>query len=121
MKTGRMAFPPGKYFTVPEYPDVESVNARGDFDLAVDRLAFIDGDSDPWRPATPGSDYASVREDTILRPVRILEDAVHHYDENGLLDPSKEPERIQEIHRYEMEFVGSWIKDWHKAEAADEV
>lgn len=35
-------------------------------------LAFIDGDSDPWRPATPQSDHAKKREDSILRPVKLI-------------------------------------------------
>ncbi len=85
-----MAFPSSDAFTVPEWPDVESVNARGDFDLAYPRLAFIDGDSDPWRPAvrpqsreragsfadalwqTPQSDYAIKRNDTLSMPVKLI-------------------------------------------------
>jgi hypothetical protein len=27
---------------------------------------------DPWRPATPHSDYAYDREDTVLRPFKII-------------------------------------------------
>ena len=42
-KICRQAFPPGKYNTVPALPDIEVVNVLGDFDLAADRLAFIDG------------------------------------------------------------------------------
>lgn len=48
-KICKQAYPPGKYFTVPPVPDVESVNARGDYAIEADRLAFIDGDRDPWR------------------------------------------------------------------------
>lgn len=47
----RQAYPPGKHFTVPAQPDVKEINARGDYDIEMDRLAFIDGDRDPWRPA----------------------------------------------------------------------
>jgi hypothetical protein len=36
---------------VPSQPDVGEVNARGDFGIEAERLAFIDGDRDPWRPA----------------------------------------------------------------------
>ncbi len=49
-KLCRQAFPPGRHFTVPLEPDVEEINARGDFAIEMDRLAFIDGDRDPWRP-----------------------------------------------------------------------
>lgn len=48
-KICRQAYPPGKHFAVPPLPDVESVNKRGDYAIEADRLAFIDGDRDPWR------------------------------------------------------------------------
>lgn len=48
-KICKQAYPPGKHFTVPPVPDVVSVNARGDYAIEADRLAFIDGDRDPWR------------------------------------------------------------------------
>ena len=48
-KVCKQAYPPGKHFAVPPVPDVESVNARGDYAIDADRLAFIDGDRDPWR------------------------------------------------------------------------
>jgi len=48
-KICKQAYPPGKHFTVPPIPDVASVNARGDYAIEADRLAFIDGDRDPWR------------------------------------------------------------------------
>lgn len=48
-KICKQAFPPGKHVTVPEWPDVEEVNRRGDFALEYSRLAYIDGEWDPWR------------------------------------------------------------------------
>jgi len=48
-KICKQAYPPGKHFAVPPIPDVVSVNARGDYAIDADRLAFIDGDRDPWR------------------------------------------------------------------------
>lgn len=54
-KICKQAYPPGKHFTVPEWPDVEEVNRRGDFEIQSDRLAFIDGDRDPWRPMVRSS------------------------------------------------------------------
>lgn len=38
------AFPPGEYFRVPSLPNITAVNALGDFDVAADRLAIIDGE-----------------------------------------------------------------------------
>lgn len=38
------AFPPGKFFSVPALPNVTVVNALGDFAIAADRLAIIDGE-----------------------------------------------------------------------------
>jgi hypothetical protein len=38
------AFPPGKHYRVPPLPNVSAVNALGDYHIAADRLAFIDGE-----------------------------------------------------------------------------
>jgi hypothetical protein len=43
-KICKQAFRPGKHFRVPHLPNITVVNALGDFDIADDRLAFIDGD-----------------------------------------------------------------------------
>lgn len=50
LKHCRAAYPPGEHFKLPELPDVAEVNRRGDFAIAMDRLAIIDGEWDPWRP-----------------------------------------------------------------------
>ncbi|KAJ7079718.1 serine carboxypeptidase S28-domain-containing protein [Mycena belliarum] len=111
-KICRQAFPPGKHFTVPKMPNVTVVNVLGDFDIAADRLAIIDGEVDPWRPATPHSDYAFDREDTILRPFKMIPGGVHHYDEWGLPDINEEPPQIRKIHEEMIFFVSEWLKDW---------
>lgn len=43
-KICRQAYAPGKHFTVPALPNVTVVNELGDFDIAMDRLAIIDGE-----------------------------------------------------------------------------
>lgn len=72
-------------------PNITAVNALGDFDIAADRLAIIDGEGapstslqplnrfsmcycavDPWRSNTPHSADASDREDTILQPFKLI-------------------------------------------------
>lgn len=45
-------------------------------------------------------------------------DGVHHYDENGLNNHSHEPERIKEVHAFEVEFIKKWVKDFEKAKLA---
>lgn len=37
------AYPPGEHFQVPPLPDITAVNVLGDFAIAADRLAIIDG------------------------------------------------------------------------------
>ncbi|TDL22164.1 peptidase S28 [Rickenella mellea] len=106
-----LAFPPGTHFSVPSLPNITAVNALGDFDIAADRLAIIDGEVDPWRPATPHSDYASDRKDTILRPFKLIPNGVHHYDEYGLRKLRDEPLEIQKIHEEMIYFVKEWLKD----------
>ena len=71
-KICKQAFPPGDHMHVPDWPNVTAVNVLGDFGLAADRLAFVDGSIDPWRPCTPHSRYASPRKDTILRPFKLI-------------------------------------------------
>ena len=39
----RKGFPAGKFFTMPEHPNVNEVNDIGGFDMKKNRLAFING------------------------------------------------------------------------------
>ncbi|KAG6830564.1 hypothetical protein H0H92_016015 [Tricholoma furcatifolium] len=120
-KICKQAYPPGQHFTVPALPNITAVNALGDFDLAADRLAFIDGEVDPWRPDTPHSQfYAKDRADTILRPFKIIPGGVHHWDEWGLLDLHQEPADIQKIHAEMIGFVEAWLEDFKAPTAGKE-
>ena len=58
--------------TVPTWPNVTVVNSLGDFEISHSRLAFIDGEIDPWRPCTPHSRHALPREDTIKKPFKLI-------------------------------------------------
>jgi hypothetical protein len=40
------AYPAGKHFVVPPMPNITAVNALGDFAIAADRLAIIDGEGE---------------------------------------------------------------------------
>ncbi|SAM70655.1 uncharacterized protein UBRO_00459 [Ustilago bromivora] len=106
-------FPAGQHLTMRERPDIDEVNRLGNFNLSVDRLAFVDGQYDPWRPATVHSEeFASggARADTIQRPFKLIPDCWHHCDENGLKDDKKTPERVRLIHEQQVEFVKQWLK-----------
>ncbi|EPT05266.1 hypothetical protein FOMPIDRAFT_1013559 [Fomitopsis schrenkii] len=118
-KTCRQAFPPGEHFIVPPMPNVTAVNVLGDYYIAADRLAIIDGEVDPWRPDTPHADEALLRPDTILRPFKVIPGGVHHYDEYGLRDLSAEPPEIEKIHLEMIEFVTAWLEDWQPPKRKD--
>ncbi|KAH9936342.1 serine carboxypeptidase S28-domain-containing protein [Fomitopsis serialis] len=111
-KTCKQAYTPGEHFIVPSMPNITAVNILGDYYIAADRLAIIDGEVDPWRPDTPHADEAPLRADTILRPYKVIPGGVHHYDEYGLRDLSAEPPEIEKIHLEMIEFVTEWLKDW---------
>ncbi|KAF8965115.1 serine carboxypeptidase S28-domain-containing protein [Flammula alnicola] len=119
-KICKQAFPPGKHFSVPSLPNITAVNALGDFWIAADRLAIIDGEVDPWRPDTPHSDDAEEREDTLLRPFKLIPDGVHHYDEYGLANLFEEPAEIRKIHAEMITFVNSWLRDWNVEHGIDD-
>ncbi|KAH9841596.1 peptidase S28 [Rhodofomes roseus] len=118
-KTCKQAFPPGKHFIVPPMPNVTAVNILGDYYIAADRLAIIDGEVDPWRPDTPHADEAPLRADTILRPFKVIPGGVHHYDEYGLRDLWEEPPEIENIHLEMIEFVEEWLLDWQSPKWKD--
>ncbi|PFH51231.1 hypothetical protein AMATHDRAFT_59519 [Amanita thiersii Skay4041] len=118
-KICRQAFPPGDHCIVPGLPNITAINALGDFSIAADRLAIIDGEVDPWRPMTPHSTYADDRQDTILRPFKLIPNGVHHYDEYGLRNMAQEPPEIRQIHEEMIHFVREWLKDWKAPEKSE--
>lgn len=115
----QQAYPPGKHFVVPSFPNVTAVNALGDFSIVADRLAIIDGEVDPWRPDTPHSQYAEEREDTLIRPFKLIPNGVHHYDEYGLRNLEDEPEEIRKVHEEMIVFTMEWMKHWITGERRD--
>ncbi|PGG95156.1 hypothetical protein AJ79_10223 [Helicocarpus griseus UAMH5409] len=107
-----------KAFGISEQPDVERVNKYGGFDIEYERLAFVDGEVDPWRPATPHAESARPRKSTLDKPFILIEGAGHHWDENGLFPnettPTLPPPPVAEAQKQEVEFVKKWVKDWHE-------
>ena len=45
----------------------------------------------------------------------LILDGVHHYDENGLSNHSKEPARIRDVHEFEINFISEWIDQFKEA------
>ncbi|EGG09784.1 extracellular serine carboxypeptidase [Melampsora larici-populina 98AG31] len=111
----KQSFPPGAHNRIPPIPDVSVPNSYGGYDIAADRLAFIDGRRDPWLYATPHSPLAKPRKSTLTRPFYLIQNGVHHYDENGLpggLSNQTLPEEIRAIQLFEIEFITSWLNDF---------
>lgn len=99
-------------------PDTETVNKYGGYNISYPRLAIIDGEWDPWRPATPHAfGYgANHRVSTASEPFILIADAVHHYDENGLFPnqttPTLPPQPVADTQKQEVMFVQEWMEDW---------
>jgi len=99
-------------------PDVDRINKYGGYDISYPRLAFLDGQWDPWRPASPHAyDYgARRRKSTISEPFILIDDAVHHWDENGLFPnettPELPPQAVVDAQRQEVKFVKAWMHEW---------
>ncbi|KAK5006858.1 hypothetical protein LTR28_005996, partial [Elasticomyces elasticus] len=99
-------------FNVTTPPDVHAVNKYGGYNISHPRLAFIDGEQDPWRPASAHgfgygasprvrvpfsvstrpplaidavrADFVVPQTSTASQPFVLIRGAGHHWDENGL-------------------------------------
>lgn len=99
---------------------VENINKYGGFDLSYPRLAYVDGEQDVWRPATPHASpfnaTAHNRTSTISEPFLMIPGAVHHWDENGVFKnettSSFPPESIKGVQSQEITFVKAWMEEW---------
>lgn len=103
-------------FNITEPSQVERINQWGGFNFSYPRLAFIDGEHDPWRQATPHAVGAPERESTTDEPFWLIPTAVHHWDENGLFDnettATLPPQKIKDVQAEEVRFVKAWLEEW---------
>jgi hypothetical protein len=112
-------------FNITTPPDVERINKYGGYDISYPRLAFLDGEWDPWRPATPHAlDFgAHRRKSTISEPFILIDDAVHHWDENGLFPNETTsklpPKAVVDAQRQEVKFVKAWMHEWKYKQAEE--
>jgi len=81
---------------------------------------MIDGDRDPWRPATPHAspfnETAINRTSTTSEPFILIEGGVHHWDENGLFDNQTTadlpPKPVKDAQAEIVRFVKAWLEEW---------
>ena len=111
-------------FNITTPPDINAINKYGGFGISYPRLAFVDGQIDPWRPATPHASpfnlTAHNRTSTVSEPFILIADAVHHWDENGLF-PNETinhppnflpPIPVREAQLEEILFLKEWMLEW---------
>jgi len=94
---------------------------------------MIDGDRDPWRPATahaaPFNETALNRTNTASEPFILIENAVHHFDENGLFpnqtvdSPSHlfPPQPVRDAQAEILDFVKGWMLEWRLQKAKNQM
>lgn len=104
-------------FNINTPSDTAIINAYGGYNISYDRLAFIDGEDDPWRGATPHAPEANNRTSTTDEPFILIEGAVHHWDENGLFPnettATLPPAPVAETQMDEAAFVKAWMAEWN--------
>ncbi|KAI0005684.1 peptidase S28 [Xylariaceae sp. FL0662B] len=112
-------------FNLTEPADVEAINKYGGYNISYPRLAFIDGEWDPWRAAGVHALELPERTSTPSEPYILIDDAVHHWDENGLFPnettPDIPPPAVAQTQQKIAEFVQGWIKEWQSNYAASEL
>ncbi|KAI1329068.1 serine carboxypeptidase S28-domain-containing protein [Xylariaceae sp. FL0255] len=103
-------------FNLTKPADVDAINKYGAFNISYPRLAFLDGQWDPWRDAGVNVVGIPERNSTTSEPYILIAKAVHHWDENGLFPnettPQLPPPPVANAHHQEAVFVGEWLKDF---------
>lgn len=103
-------------FGIDTEPNVDEINQYGGFDIEAERLAFIGGEWDSWRWASTQAPNARQRPDTLDKPVFVIPDAVHHWDEYGRnldeIRPGQPPLRVIHAQLKEVAFVRAWLAEW---------
>jgi hypothetical protein len=100
-----------KVFGIDSPPNTEIINAYGGFDIAYDRLAFIDGEADPWKAAGTHAPKATDRNSTINRPFILIEDGRHGWDV-GVVEGEEPPKSVADAQRKEVGMMKAWMEEW---------
>ncbi|KAF2840871.1 hypothetical protein M501DRAFT_1010061 [Patellaria atrata CBS 101060] len=100
-------------FNITTPPNITAINKYGGLEIRYPRLAFVDGEVDPWRPVGPHGKNATDRISTASEPFVLIEDAVHHWDENGVFANETTAERpplaVRDAQALERMFVEAWL------------
>lgn len=118
-------------FNITTPSNVTAINQWGGFNISYPRLAFIDGEQDPWRGATPHAGPFAYdgpvkeRENSVSEPWYLMDGAVHHWDENGLSRDERKagkkiPEPVESVQKEEVRFVLEWMKEWRESKGMAE-
>jgi len=118
-------------FNITSPPNVTSINQWGGFNISYPRLAFIDGEQDPWRGATPHAGPFAYdgpvrnRKNSVEEPWYLMDGAVHHWDENGLSEAERRagkriPKAVESVQKEEVRFVLEWLKEWQESTRLEE-
>ncbi|KAL2136153.1 hypothetical protein VTI74DRAFT_5206 [Chaetomium olivicolor] len=105
-------------FNITKPAQVERINKHGGVHISYPRLAHVDGEWDPWRYASPHRIGLPPRKSTVSEPFILIDDAVHHWDENGVFAnetrPGFPPRPVAEAQRAEVKFVKAWLEQWRR-------
>ncbi|KAI0884205.1 peptidase S28 [Annulohypoxylon maeteangense] len=103
-------------FNLTKPADVEYINRIGGFNISYPRLAFIDGEWDPWRAAGVHAIGLPERNSTTEEPYILIAKAVHHWDENGLFPNETTadlpPAPVADAQSQMATFVKEWVQDF---------
>ncbi|KAI0490308.1 peptidase S28 [Xylaria cf. heliscus] len=105
-------------FNLTKPADVNAINKYGGFHLSYPRLAWVDGEWDPWRAAGVHAIGLPPRQSTTSEPYILIAKAVHHWDENGLFpnETTAElpPAPVADAQKQEAIFVKKWVQEFQK-------
>ncbi|KAI1499539.1 peptidase S28 [Biscogniauxia marginata] len=108
-------------FNITKPADVDAINKYGGFNISYPRLAFVDGEWDPWRAAGVHAIGLPERESTTSEPYLLIAEAVHHWDENGVFEnettPDFPPPAVADAQEQERLFVQEWVKEFQSQRA----
>ncbi|KAF4126262.1 Serine carboxypeptidase S28 [Geosmithia morbida] len=103
-------------FNITKPADTDRINKYGSFNISYPRLAFVDGQWDPWRAAGVHALSQVQRDSTISEPMILIDGGVHHWDENGVFPnetkPGFPPKAVIMAKREMRDFVKEWLGDW---------
>ncbi|KAI4864580.1 peptidase S28 [Hypoxylon rubiginosum] len=103
-------------FNLTKPADVEYINRVGGFNISYPRLAFIDGEWDPWRAAGVHALEVPERTNTPSEPYLLIDRAVHHWDENGVFPNETTadfpPAPVADTQKKMAEFVQGWMQEF---------